>query len=389
MFNLRSAFITINIALSCLISLFIATSSMANTTTEKIKVAFINPDIQGRPFWDLATEIALAAATDLNIELTVYYGGGDRFSNLALVEQLSSKPLKHDYLVFLPYKGKTKQQFQRLEQQGLPFVTLERSFEKKQLASLGLPQQQFKMWKTEVYFDDIRAGYLLAKALLTPNHLNEKLNLPPTNTMLDKHTDSTVKNIVAFSGDRSAIAHQRELGLKLALHEQSNARLQQIVHTLWQPNSVTQQLPTLLRRYPDTNVIWTASDELALAASKIVHRNINNAHVGGIDLTPKALKAIKTSDLTATVGGHFMQVAWALVKIHDLHKQQYSSAYDRLPYGVTLVTSANIEHYTVLTERPNWNMINFSRFSVSNKSETPYDFSLNRVIKQLKTNPIN
>jgi len=63
---------------------------------------------------------------------------------------------------------------------------------------------------------------------------------------------------------------------------------------MWSPDVAREKLKGLLRRYLDTNIIWSASDELALATSKVIknHSDIN-VTIGGIGWLPKVIKAVK------------------------------------------------------------------------------------------------
>lgn len=45
---------------------------------QAIEVTFINPSYKGSPFWQQVSEIASAAASDLNISLNIIYSGGHR-----------------------------------------------------------------------------------------------------------------------------------------------------------------------------------------------------------------------------------------------------------------------------------------------------------------------
>ncbi len=361
MHNLKTArAFTTSFYLMILLLLFTANEVKA------LNITLINPDKPGRPFWDLCTEIAQAAAEDLQINLEVIYGGGDRFSNQDVIQHLSLTDKNIDYLIFLPREGNALQSFTTLEKAKIPFITLERAIEANEFSAFGHPKKRFKYWIDDVHYDDSQAGKLLTKALI------------------NKSRSQGIKHqyITALNGDHSAISSKREQGLRLALEK--NTSLNQIIYTMWHPVKAEQQTPYILKRYPNTNIFWAASDELALAAYAALIKSKNQQVVtGGIGGTPSAINSIKKGQLTATVGGHYMQVAWALIKAYD-HSKGINNHYIDQGIPFNLVTGENVQDYNALTAKPNWRNVDFTDYSLFlNPKLDQYNFSLESIIKAL------
>jgi len=89
-----------------------------------LNVTFINPSKQGNDFWDQVNEIALAAASDLNISFDIVQSGGHRLLQKELINNILSQNTKPDYVIFMPYDGTAFESFTKLEQAGLPSVYL-------------------------------------------------------------------------------------------------------------------------------------------------------------------------------------------------------------------------------------------------------------------------
>ena len=78
------------------------------------------------------------------------------------------------------------------------------------------------------------------------------------------------------------------------------------------------------KRYSNIDIVWAASDGMALGVMDAIssgHSKISRESIliGGVDWTPEAIRMIQQNHIDASVGGHFMQAAWALVKIYDHH----------------------------------------------------------------------
>ena len=220
-----------------------------------------------------------------------------------------------------------------------------------------------------IYYDDKQAGALLAENLISSGKSKGYASL----------------FITGLSGDNSEISVNREKGLFTNLNEQ--IQLNQVVRTLWDPVKSQAIVPSILKRYPKTNVFWTASDEIALAVKHALSKGGYRKEmlIGGIGWTPKAINAIKNNELTASVGGHFMQGAWAVIKAFD-HSQGYQafSIQNSQPLLHQAINKDNINQYQMLANNPNWKQIDFTQFSLFlNKKITQYNFDLDLVISSL------
>jgi len=125
-------------------------------------------------------------------------------------------------------------------------------------------------------------------------------------------------------------------------------------------------------------------DAISSGHSKMTN---NEVVIGGIDWTPEAIKKIQEKKMDASVGGHFMQAAWALVKIYDHHHgiNVFTKSANTVTYDLEVITKRNVEQYIAIAEHIDWSSIDFKRFSLfHNQKIKEHDFSFKRVIEQIK-----
>ncbi|HEX8536538.1 MAG TPA: substrate-binding domain-containing protein, partial [Cystobacter sp.] len=144
----------------------------------------------------------------------------------------------------------------------------------------------------------------------------------------------------------------------------------------------------LLRRYPELQAVWAANDDLAMGALQALEeagrRPGEDVLVGGIDWTPEALEAVRAGRLVTSLGGHFLEGAWALVLLSD-HHQGRDFASERLDWSTAFLpaTRANVAGYLELLARPDWEAFDFRAFSkAANPRLKHYDFSLQTLFAQ-------
>lgn len=345
-------------------------------SAQAIEVTFINPSYKGSPFWQQVSEIASAAASNLNISLKIIYSGGHRLLQKEQIDKLIKQENKPDYVIFLPYDGTALETFNKLELAKIPFITLERSLFPDLQVKLGTPGKPFKYWLAEIYHDNKKAGALLAKALIKAS----------SRTLLSQKSI----NVAGISGDISGHSNERNAGLIATLAENTGFSLTQIVNARWDQEQAGQVFIGLLRRYQDIQLVWSSSDTMALGVVDIATaqgKKLNHdLFVGGFDWNAQALQAIKNNRYAASVGGHFMQTAWALVKIYDHHqgKLAFTNTTSEATYQLNLIDRNNIDDYQVLLKNPNWHKVDFRKFTlIHSPQRTHYQFDFSVILAEL------
>lgn len=341
-----------------------------------LEVIFINPSFKGSPFWDQVSEVANAAAVDLNISLKTFHSGGHRLLQKKQISKIVQQDTKPDYLIFMPYDGTALETFSKLEFAKIPFITLERTLFPDLQIKLGQPRQHFDFWLGEIYHDNKKAGRLLAHALIRASK--------------NRVTETNGLNVVGISGDMSGHSSERNAGLIEELEQDTDFSLAQIVNARWDRKVSGEMFLGLLQRYPDIEIVWTTADIMALGVIDVAVNQgmtINqNLFIGGFDWTIEGLKAIENDSYTASVGGHFMQTAWALIKLFDHFNgiPAFTNTTEKSTYQLQLIDGNNISDYQVLINNPDWSKVDFRQFSrIHQKKLSDYQFDFAVVLRDL------
>ncbi len=276
----------------------------------------------------------------------------------------------------MPYDGTAFETFTKLEQAKIAFITIERTVFTDVQIKLGQPRGKFKFWLGEIYHDNKKAGQLLAKALFKASN-----GIQPI-------TDNL--NVVGISGDYSGQSSERNAGLIAELEQNNGFSLAQIVNGHWEREIAANRFTGLLKRYSNTLIVWTAADIMALGVADVAEKSgkiiNNNLFIGGFDWATEALQAIHHNTYTASVGGHFMQVAWALVKIYDHSNGKTAFTIgDNAPYyELQLIDRHNINNYQVLLNKPDWNKVDFRNYSLTHQANiSRYKFNFTSILNDL------
>ena len=342
---------------------------------EPIKVTLVNPSIPGTPFWDRVTAVAFAAAEDLDIKLSVVYGRDNRIFNHQTIKDIAAQKNIPHFVIFMPYGGNAKNSYAVLNNRRIPFVTMERTLHEHEQEDIGLPQEKYSYWLGEVYHDNIQAGRLLAETLVSyASSEFGKLSL----------------TAIGISGSFSGESEERVEGFLQSINAHRNIQLLQVVPGGWSRERSRDIIHRLSSRYGIINIAWTASDGMALGVLDSVtslHSPVKNKIItGGIDWTIEALQKIESGEMTASVGGHFMQAAWALVKIYDhvQGKKVFMVGGNAKPYLLGVITPDNISKYMLLSRAIDWHQVDFKDFTLTHgPEEETYNFDFTLVLEQL------
>ncbi|MBU2892373.1 ABC transporter substrate-binding protein [Colwellia sp. D2M02] len=322
--------------LMTLVSLIMTHYVMAQDGIQKsVNVVMVNPSIKADPFWHKTEIITQQAAKALNINLDIIYGDGTRFFQFEALKSYF-KNIEHspDYIILINYPGNAKQTMDFLKQQNVKIITLEQTLSPEEQAQIGSPGELYKGWLGEIYFDNENAGYILASNLLEQAKVAKKKPL-----------------VAGISGHFGSESTLRNNGLIAAIKEH-NAELTQIVHAGWSAEDAYHKTLKLLQRYPNINVIWSASDHMALGALKAIEelglKVGKDIFLGGFDWMSSAIESINQQRLTASVGGHFLMGAIAIIAIYDIengipYQPFVNSTHNS--FNLALINSSNVKRY--------------------------------------------
>lgn len=334
------------------------------TVLARPTVVFVNPSLIADPFFMQVEAMARLAAAQLDLDLTIINGDANRLLQQQKVTEYLKKH-RPDYAIVQPYTGAGVQLMELLSAYPVKIITIEQLWQPEEIPKVGRPGQKYPNWLAEVYFDNVDASKQLTIAL--QQACPDATELVGINGMINTETERRAEGVYQAMRQRGGVVHQ-------------------IVNGKWERELAKAQTTQLLRRYPNSRLIWAGSDWMALGvvdALKKQHRE--QFCVGGFDWIPEAQKAIAEGRLQASVGGHFAMAAWALVLIYDHAKGQLPQPMPDVPMmRLDILTKQNLPAYQPLLRAGQWQAINFRRFSkADNPTQRFYDFSIQRALMQL------
>ena len=326
-------------------------------------VVFLSPD--DSRFWQLVAGFMEAVAEDLEVDLEVQYDReSHRFSYLRMAKDVLAREEKPDYLLFMCKEHVTESMLRLADGAGVKTFTFNTDVPDAARASIGMPRSVLSGWLGHLSPDNIAAGRSLVTLL---GKQAEQLGLASGPSI----------PMVALSGTLDSSATKDRNGGLLAAAVQQRSELMQLVYANWSGTLAREKTEVLLKRYPNTVSIWSASDGMALGAIEAA-RNAGRTPgkdllVGGVDWEPEALESIRQGELLVSLGRHFMGGGLALLLLHDYHHGQDFG--DMSPdyvfrYKLEPATRDNVERVQRIMDPENWSAIDFRRFSRVGETET-------------------
>lgn len=340
-----------------------------------MRVAFLDALEPANPWRRHLLACMRAAARDLGIHFTHHPAGHWPGDILERARQVMSGPDKPDYLLLSMHRGIGTRLLELSQEHRIPVFVINSGLLPGDAARLGGPRGHFPLWLGQLLPDDEQAGRVLARLLLEAATRERAPGSPVGLVALEGQL-----------GDAPALA--RTAGLRQTVAAWDGAGLLQGVSASWDADVARRKARLLLRRYPELQVLWAANDTMAegarLAVEEAGRRPGVDVWVGGIDWTPGALQAVREGRLVTTLGGHFLEGAWALVLLHDHHRGR-DFASEGLDWRTSLapVSRANVDAVLQWLGEGDFDAIDFRAFSkVANPALTHYDFSLRALFAQ-------
>ena len=301
----------LKVLIACVWLLGSAYGAMAHATS----VVFLNPGTSTETFWVTYAQFMQAAAKDLGLDLRVRYSERNPDTTVAQAREALQGENRPDYLVFVNEQYIAPQILRMALGRGVKLLIVNNALTAAQLQMLDMHKDA--QWIGSLVADDEQAGYLMLTDLLRshgPVAPGESLDL------------------LAFSGVKNTPAAQRrEQGLRRALAEHPQVRLRQLVYGEWSRQRAFEQATQLFKRYPQTALVWSANDEMALGAMQALQDSGRvpgkDALFSAVNSSPGILQARLDGRLTTLVAGHFTLGGWAMVLINDDAKGVDIAAY--------------------------------------------------------------
>jgi len=270
-------------------------------------VVFLNPGYSTETFWVSYTEFMQAAASGLGLRLRVEYAERDPQLMIRQAREVITAKDRPDYLVLVNEQYVAPRILQLAQGSGVKLFLVNNTLTSDQsrlLAEGGtLPAELLG----SLVPNDERSGYLMLKELL-----RQRGPLAPGQTL----------DLLAFSGKKiTPSAQLREKGLQRALAEHPQVHLRQLVYGEWNRERAYEQASQLVKRYPQTALVWSANDEMALGAMQAFEeagrQPGKDVLFSAMNSSRAALQARIDGRLSVLFTGHFSLGGWAMVMLHD------------------------------------------------------------------------
>lgn len=268
-------------------------------------VVFLNPGLSSETFWVSYAHFMQAGAKDLGLDLRVRYSERDNQVTLAHAREALLGTERPDYLVLVNEQYVGPQIMRMAQGSGVKLLIVSSALTPDQVQLLDAYNDTGLIGT--MVADDEQAGYLMLTDLLRQHR---------------SAAPGTTLDLLAFSGAKTTpVAQLRVQGMQRALAEHPEVRLRQLVYGEWSHQRAFEQASQLFKRYPQTALVWSANDEMALGAMQALQ---DSGRVPGKDVlfsaansSPQILAARLDGRLSTLVAGHFTLGGWAMVLIHD------------------------------------------------------------------------
>ena len=346
--------------------------SSATYAADKLKVAFVAPDLKGtNPFWDRTILIMQAVADDLDIDLEIRYTNTNEFQHERVGNTILNGPNPPQYFMTSFWKH-TAKQIQLANDLGIKVFVFNIGIPPKAFKLIGRPREKYRNWIAEMTPSDRVAGNMLANILIED--------------AVAKFGTAQVIAILASDLPHTSSGY-RARGLESSIRRHNNAVLKKRLYAFWDPAIASKLTLEYMSEKKSANVIWSLDDNMALATANEL-RKINilagqQILIGGFNWSEKGLKAVANGDMDVLMGGHFFEGAHALLLIHDhFHGIDFEPELgEEIQTPLFPITRDNVKEYAEKLSAVDWQNIDFKQYSkVYNTSLTTHKLTLNEIL---------
>ncbi len=336
-----------------------------------MKVAFLNPGSGDEAFFGKMVAFMRVGARQLDIELDVVDCHRNRSRMIAGGKTLIQRSPAPEYLLLVNEKNVALEILPQACAAGIKVMLFNEGRMASDAEALGRPRERFDRWLGELVPDDQRSGYLLARSLIAAARDAGRL------------ADDGTLHVAGLAGGYTSASILRVSGLCQAVTEDAGITFHGVAPADWQEARAAELTAELLDRYPQTAVVWAASDLTAKGAVEAIEAAGRtpgtDIFLGGIDWAPFVPAMVRDGRFHASMGGHFMDGAWALIMLHDFH---HGHDFENLQTtsNCVLLTRENVDAFAGFFDESRWHGVDFTRFSRALNPELgPYDFAVESV----------
>ncbi|MDU0355529.1 ABC transporter substrate-binding protein [Paraglaciecola aquimarina] len=322
------------------------------------------------PFWQSEVDFYQAVGDALDINVDVHYVPGkyrDRFGVVGYIKNYLNDRQHPPTLVMSAFLfGAEEKLLALLNEQSIPFISLNSYVSAQQFVELGKPRERFPLWLGHFSPNDIQVGKQLMQALLS---LYRKRN-NCTKTKCGA-------NVFGFTGlPYAAVSQQRVEGVRRAVHNDPKSHLFNNVAANWRRAIALEKMATVVGRHSDIDIFWAASDNMAwgIVDGLKKYQYKHDVLVGSIDWSPNTIPFIENGQIDISFGGHFLEAGLALIFYYDyLHGIDFAKKYGTIvEIEMSQLSKENVHRIGPFLIEPKWNkriLYNYSKFNNRDRKE--------------------
>lgn len=307
-----------------------------SVSAAKLDVVFFNPGAAEDSFWGDVDKLMLFASTKLDINLNIIHSDRNHFKMITqFAELLDNSPSLPHYVILVNEKQSALKMLQLLYPYPIYVQLILNDISIGERDSLLKDPHWQKYLLPAIIPDNYVIGSATAKSLMADLKGKEA-------------------KVLLISGDKSTPASVlRTQGAHDYFFMQDSATVMQTVYGQWSEDIAYGQALTLLTRYPDLNVIWTASDRMAIGVLKALKekglKSGEKVFVSTINTSPEILNLRREHAISVLGGGHFLVGALGLVQLQHYQQTQKYIPYERV--ALFDVLSPDSAFYQMLVAR--------------------------------------
>jgi ABC-type sugar transport system substrate-binding protein len=320
-----------------------------------MKVTFLAPNVgSSGTFYDIFADILRAASAQLQVELEVVDGTKHRETMLARSREMLAAGKKPDYCVLANYMSVGQEVLTANTAAGVGTYFVAEGLGAAELGTIASAGGAGAGYLGQIVPDDVEAGKMLGEMLTAAAR---------TRGLFDA---AGMVHVGAIAGEHTQAGNARFRGWQAVLKEHADVIQAGFQYGAWEEEPAKAVAALMLKAAPQISVLWCANDAMALGALAAAveggRRPGKDILIGGVDLVDRALAEVASGRLEASIGGHFVDGARALVLLYDHHQKPHLTPQTRTTHLVA-VRQSQAERFLTFMKNRAWHQSDFTRFS--------------------------
>ena len=350
----------------------------AAQTSDRVRVAFINPGYGDRGFWKDVRDTMQVAADQFGFDLFVFDSNRDEKKMIDSAQSAFEMNPPADYIIAVNEYQQGSRIVLEAEKRSIPVVMLLNGLTKSQKENIVQVTGDLSGLIFTLTPDNERAGFEIAQSLIDGVHLSHAGGMPRTICLL------------SIAGDRRTPASlQRLEGLDLALKQFPVLNEKRRLVANWSFDKAYRQTAAWIAGGQCLDAVWAANDDIALGAIAAIEQAGMTAgkdvFVGGLNWSKKGMQNVANGKMTLTHGGHFLAGAWVMVLLNDyIAGVEMLRHHPEISFRMEAINQGNLARFERIFGTRDWKNIDFSQFSLEHQtSGHEYHFGVEGLARTL------